>query len=526
LASPLRLQLVLVVLTCGLSCARQEPPGALAGVTSNGLDEEPAPTSVAVALPAASVAPARGKPKATAPAPSGSAGLVEGELPIGPAYEVGEEGGVSVAAIARPVWIYDGPEQSTHRLGYLNPGMVVRRAEQPVAITRRCRAGWYRVAPRGFLCMNPTEVTADLSHPVAVSYVHQARRGDPLPYLYGRVRSAPPALYGKAPSRLDQRVAEDDLNEHLEKVSSQTFVPGPLKPEPLPATLAQGAWLPKAQNVVHRRQRGAIRGFANPRSSFAIFSIHDIGGRLFGLSTDLDLIALDRLRLVQATRIHGGPITDLPAGLPLRAVPKVSFDDQGHLSILGAFDAYEPLSLTGQLRDEYAETVDHEWAPQKALHPFKKRTNWPGFLKDGDEMKWVDVSIRDQTLVAYEGHRAVFVTRVSTGADGEGDPETTNSTIQGMYRVQNKHVTTTMTGRQSESDYELSDVPYVQYFHHSYALHAAFWHEDFGHPHSHGCINLAPKDASWLFEWTDPKLPTEWHGVESNGEGTLIFIHP
>src|SRR6185437_6031612 len=56
------------------------------------------------------------------------------------------------------------------------------------------------------------------------------------------------------------------------------------------------------------------------------------------------------------------------------------------------------------------------------------------------------------------------------------------------------------------------DVPYIQHFHEGYALHGAFWHDEFGHPRSHGCINLAPADAAWLFEWTDPVVPPDWHG--------------
>ena len=94
-----------------------------------------------------------------------------------------------------------------------------------------------------------------------------------------------------------------------------------------------------------------------------------------------------------------------------------------------------------------------------------------------------------------------------------------------MWKVQAKHVSATMTGDQVENDYELQDVPYVQYFQGGYALHAAFWHEKFGTPVSHGCVNLSPKDAAWVFEWTLPEVPTQWHGAEANGEGTLIFIH-
>ena len=54
-------------------------------------------------------------------------------------------------------------------------------------------------------------------------------------------------------------------------------------------------------------------------------------------------------------------------------------------------------------------------------------------------------------------------------------------------------------------EFQLKDIPYVQYFQEGYALHAAYWHDDFGIPRSHGCINLAPEDARWLFDWTEPQ---------------------
>ena len=72
--------------------------------------------------------------------------------------------------------------------------------------------------------------------------------------------------------------------------------------------------------------------------------------------------------------------------------------------------------------------------------------------------------------------------------------------------------------------YSLRDVPFVEYFHKGYALHAAYWHDQFGKVRSHGCINLAPIDAAWLFEWTDPQVPLGWHGVINMERGTVIVI--
>lgn len=448
----------------------------------------------------------------------------------GAEVEVSEAHAVKVVALAKPTWIYEKPDHGSRRLGYVNPGMTLLRAERSVGTTDRCKGGWYKVAPRGHVCMN-RELTTDLEHPVAVALSDGAKRGEPLPYRYGRTRGYAPFLYARVPTNREQYNAEGkDLTEHLEKVTkgSQLLVAGPI--EPLPIWLQGAKVLTKPLNVQHRSRVGPHRGVSGPRSSFAFVHIYDVGNRLFGLTTDLDLIALDRVKLATESRFHGGVVEDLPAALVRKAaVPRFSRTEGGGLKNAGAYSAFDAISLTGETKDALFETRDGTWIAQSGTVLFKKRSSFPGFVVVKDDepapMKWIDISIREQTLTAYEGKRAVFVTRVSTGAGGDGDPETTTATIQGYFRIQHKHVTATMTGAQSEEDYELSDVPYVQYFHGGYALHAAFWHEDFGRPRSHGCVNLSPKDAAWLFEWTEPQVPTEWHGSEANGKGTLVYIH-
>jgi len=148
----------------------------------------------------------------------------------------------------------------------------------------------------------------------------------------------------------------------------------------------------------------------------------------------------------------------------------------------------------------------------------------PSWAKEG--RRWVDVSILEQSLVAYEGTKPVYVTLVSTGADGLGDPKKTHSTIQGVFLVHTKHVTVTMDGDEAGDEFDLRDVPFVQYFTEGYAIHAAYWHDDFGTPRSHGCINLAPLDAAWLFSFTTPDVPDAWHAALSLKKGTVVYTHP
>jgi hypothetical protein len=124
--------------------------------------------------------------------------------------------------------------------------------------------------------------------------------------------------------------------------------------------------------------------------------------------------------------------------------------------------------------------------------------------------RWIDVDSAGQTLVAYEGARPVYATLVSTGRGPAGGPSVTPL---GVHRIWVKLFASDMANVQHEGTdphYSLEDVPYVQFFDDSVALHGTYWHGDFGHPRSHGCVNLSPLDAHWLFDFTEPRLPTGW----------------
>ncbi len=129
--------------------------------------------------------------------------------------------------------------------------------------------------------------------------------------------------------------------------------------------------------------------------------------------------------------------------------------------------------------------------------------------------KWIDVDLSAQTLTAYQGDIAVFRTQVSTGT-----PST--PTVKGSFRIVHKLVSQTMTG----PGYVQPNVPHVQYFYGGYSIHGAYWHNNFGRPMSHGCVNMRLDEAKWLFEWTTPTLPAGAREIwDSSGRGTLVVIH-
>jgi LysM repeat protein len=114
--------------------------------------------------------------------------------------------------------------------------------------------------------------------------------------------------------------------------------------------------------------------------------------------------------------------------------------------------------------------------------------------------RWIDVNLSAQRLTAYEGNTPVRSTLVSTGL-----PRTPTPT--GQYRTYVKYASASMAG----PGYYLAGVPYVMYFYRGYALHGTYWHTNFGHPMSHGCINLPTSEAQWLYSWAPV--------------GTLVKIH-
>jgi lipoprotein-anchoring transpeptidase ErfK/SrfK len=141
------------------------------------------------------------------------------------------------------------------------------------------------------------------------------------------------------------------------------------------------------------------------------------------------------------------------------------------------------------------------------------RTTAPPPSVLGASERWIDVDTASETLVAYEGPRPVFATLVSSG---RGPADSGNATPLGAHRIWVKLLATDMANVQREdkdAHYSLEDVPYVQFFDDAVGLHGTYWHGDFGHPRSHGCVNLSPIDARWLFDFTEPRLPTGWSGV-------------
>jgi hypothetical protein len=446
--------------------------------------------------------------------------------PEGPGKDALEPGhGAKIASIAMRTWVYVQPTDRSTKLGYLRAGAIVDRAEVSAGTTG-CAGGWYRIAPRGYVCVGKGASLA-LDHPVALAAFRGPDRRS-LPYQYVISRFPPPHLYFRLPTKEDQeRVEGGTLAVHLAGWSADAA--RALALDPVPEFLAEGRELPKPYGSEEKLHYSVHTGRAKEQSAFGLITTFDWTSRRFGLTTELDLIPLDRTKPAKISPFHGIEVhgQGTPAFVMQHVVTKLRPDSLGVMHDDGVAGFRSGWVLTGRnsggSENGLLETTEGVWLPADALVTGPFREDPAGFAREGK--KWIDVSIRRQMLIAYEGKTPVYATLVSSGVGAMGDPETTHATVRGTFMIHAKHVSGTMDGDEASDAFDLRDVPFIQYFHEGYALHGAYWHDDFGKPRSHGCVNLAPIDAAWLFEWTDPVVPAEWHGAMNTEAGTLVWTH-
>lgn len=552
------------------------------------------------------------------------------------------EDSVSIAATQIATIVYARPHKESRRLGYLRLGAVVHRDPEPTKDkVGECKGEWYRVYPMGFVCTE--DATTNLEDPLVRATKRRAHLDKPMPYAYGFVRATAPQ-YLKVPTHKQQADSEFGLDDHMKWFADNAAevqkvelgsndvpldprgiaVPG-LKHPPgfkLSTELSRVElfggdksdtgppwWLEDGRKIPN------VSGFEVP--DYALFA--DRVRRKTGLSFVDSFIAKDGefqrgfavtvdMRLIPTTKVKpdtGSPFhgVELSEATPVPFAFVVKRDATAYQLVRGKDEVRATGTLprrgivpvTGKARIKagkrfYQTLIDKtKWIRADDVGIVAPPAEWPEAAEKGQ--KWIDVSLRHQTLVLYEGKRAWYATLVSTGRPRFGDPKTTNATPTGVFHLQSKHIAAAMdseenssvaggkkagggggpayddetratiarlkkaeadgskldaedqrrltnihkgrhpeygvTRRRGAGGFELRDVPWIQYFAAGYALHGAYWHDVFGIPRSHGCINLAPIDARLVFMWTDPPLPDGWHGINIGsdmGEGTIISV--
>lgn len=223
-------------------------------------------------------------------------------------------------------------------------------------------------------------------------------------------------------------------------------------------------------------------------------------------SLGVDVVSLGSQRLLgividDAARVHTDPKENSPVNRKLDRWTSIVSDEDSP-AVLPVEGAFVRLPGGGYVKDSQVARVRFPARPPKVK----------------PDERWIAVDIVEQLLLAFEGSRLVRVIPCSTGVEDNTDP--------GRYRIRLKRRMQTL--RMYQGRVRVEDVPSVMYFHveRGLAIHSAYWHTDFGVRRSHGCVNLPPEDAEWVFDWTLPELRPEDAEVVnwSRDHGTKVLV--
>lgn len=259
-----------------------------------------------------------------------------------------------------------------------------------------------------------------------------------------------------------------------------------------------------------------------PRSGMHVAGEVVYNGRHYARLVDGGFVAAGDLRPARPSRFAGLRLEpgQLAAFVTGRAAEVRAGPARGRvLRRLGRRSAVPVLERAQARRGLWLRIGVDEWVAGRGLAIIEPATPPPG---TGPNERWVHVDRERQILTAYEGPRPVFATLVSTGRRSASTPA-------GTFRIWAKLATATMddeTDSMDERPYSMQGVPWVMYFNEGVALHGAYWHDEFGRRRSHGCVNLAPLDAAFLFSWATPALPPGWTSVlpTRRDPGSIVVV--
>lgn len=193
---------------------------------------------------------------------------------------------------------------------------------------------------------------------------------------------------------------------------------------------------------------------------------------------------------------------------------------------------YSQVAWVDQLREEdgqvwyrvnerYGSPGDIFWVPGEALRPIEAEEIAP--INPHAEQKRVRVNVTDQTMGCYEDGVEVYFCQISTGYQLKGKWETPI----GAHPIWRKLISLHMSGGSTGVGWDLAGVGWTSLFvGNGVAIHSTFWHNDFGAPRSHGCVNTRPEDAKWVFRWSQPAVAYDPGDITvSMPGGTVVEIY-
>lgn len=400
----------------------------------------------------------------------------------------------SLAAIVRERADLESPI-----LGILRSGTRVR-VDAERTFGGGCSEGWNKIYPKGWMCRKAGLKVADSPPNDGIISVPSPKVDQPLPYEYWRVKDEMTPFFHRLPSFGEQDGADTAGADWYAKHKREPMpTDRSTRPDDVPAVVKQymnaGYYVTKAGEEMKSERRF--------------------------LRTTLGSYARKyQLKPKESPEFQGqllpGGVEDLPLYFIRREIPFKKREGELSDVLLDTDDFPERLATHPFVRSiqmgpkAYYEDDEGRLMRTYAVGKAFKIKRPPGVKA---QEHWVHIDLSEQTLVAYEGDVPVFATLVSTGKEPGMTPI-------GVHRVQIKHIATPMRDQpEAEEAYSIDDVPWTQYFAGSIALHGAFWHAGFGQVRSHGCVNLSPADARWVFGFTEPSMPQGWHAIAPLARG-------
>lgn len=191
--------------------------------------------------------------------------------------------------------------------------------------------------------------------------------------------------------------------------------------------------------------------------------------------------------------------------------------DVNNLSKTGDFDESASVAFYDNQVISYPKTS----LAQAIKNTTLSQTKVLGTTNAMGQEKWIDISLDEQKLRAYEGDTVVYEFPISSGKWAP--------TPKGVFNIWYKTRAQVMSGGSKAlgTYYYLPNVPHNMFFYQGYAIHGAYWHNNFGQPMSHGCVNSPLAQVAQLFEWAGPVLPPGTNALRASADnpGTRVNVH-
>ena len=180
-------------------------------------------------------------------------------------------------------------------------------------------------------------------------------------------------------------------------------------------------------------------------------------------------------------------------------------------------------SVWYRINERYGNPGDIFWCPAQAFRPITPEEVSPISSDVEDKRIEVDINWGKQTLSCYEGNTEVYFARISSGK-AEGATPLSPAFSPG-FMIWRKLYSLHMGGNTASGSWDVPAVGWTSLFHgDGVAIHSTYWHNNFGEPMSHGCVNTRPEDAKWIFRWSQPSVPFEAGDLTIVGEGSTRII--